>query len=162
MRSVRGPNLAGVGGVGFRHRRRCDQRQDDPCHPPGPSLRAYPRWASPRVVRLNLKRSSDFGDCMVNALVPTPVVPRRCRCRCRCRCLGAACAPGGPNGGSPFNIANSRVGKASWYVPRPRPRRSPVAPCLVHPGDPSCGVMTGHPVWLHAVVKTAELRTIRP
>lgn len=48
---------------------------------------------------------------------------------------------------SPFNIANSRVGKASWHVLHPRPRRSPVALSLVHPGDPSCGVMTGHPAW---------------
>ncbi|MGY4646432.1 hypothetical protein ACVWWN_000228 [Mycobacterium sp. URHB0021] len=92
MRSARGPNLAAVGGVGFRHRRRCDQRHDS-CHPPGPEYQGVSRVGDPMGGAANAEMPSDFGDCMVNAPVPSPVVSPRCRC------VGAACAPGGPNGG---------------------------------------------------------------
>ena len=144
MRSVRGPNLAGVGGVGFRHRRRCDQRQDDPCHPPGPESQGVPTVGEVHgVVRLNLKRlrtsviAWSMRWCLHRSYPTMSMSMSMSWC--------SSCAGRAKAAASPFNIANSRVGKASWYVPRPRPRRSPVAPSLVHPGDPSCGVMTGHP-----------------
>jgi hypothetical protein len=43
---------------------------------------------------------------------------------------------------------------------RGRASSAPVAGALssVHPGDTSYGVMTGHPDWPHAVVKTVGLR----
>jgi hypothetical protein len=53
---------------------------------------------------------------------------------------------------------NLRAGRASFG--RGRASSAPVAGALssVHPGDTSCGVMTGHPAWPHAVVKTVGLR----